>query len=275
MRFARMEIDGEVRAVVSVEDKWCVTSAEDVAELIRSPELIAAALSGGRRVSARKVLRPIQRPGKILCCGLNYRDHIRETGRDTPRYPTLFAKFSDTLTDPGADIIIHGAELVDWEAELVVVVGAEVLRADPEQARRAIFGYTAANDLSMRDWQSRTSQWLQGKAFDGTTAIGPVIAGADEFDPQQPHRISAEVEGALMQESTTSQMLFESAELVSYISQFTRLSPGDLILSGTPGGVGLGLRPPRFLRDGEQVRIHIEGIGEVVNRIKIPSAGKR
>lgn len=213
-------------------------------------------------------LPPIQRPAKILCCGLNYHDHIVETGRDVPAYPTLFAKFADTLLAPHGDIQTHEHERLDWEAELAVIVGSEVHRATYDEAQSAILGYTVANDISMRAWQQRTLQWLQGKAFDATTPIGPWIVTADSVDPKAGLAIDCRVNGEIMQTSNTRELVFDAQALVAYVSSFTRLSPGDIILTGTPGGVALGMSEPRYLNDGDLVETSIEGIGTLSNRVR-------
>lgn len=204
---------------------------------------------------------------KVICCGLNYGDHIQEMGRDLPQYPTLFAKFADTLTGATDAIDVYGSTKVDWEAELAVVVGSRLFQADEAEAQAAIAGYTVANDLSMRDWQNRTLQWLQGKAFDATTPVGPVMITSDEagisFD------VRGYVNGELVQSGNTETLVFGPARLLSYISQFTALQPGDLVLTGTPGGVGMGMTPPRFLQDGDVLTTEISGIGTLHNAIRI------
>lgn len=209
--------------------------------------------------------------GKVICCGLNYGDHILEMGRDLPEYPTLFAKYADTLTGPADTIDVYGSDRVDWEAELAVVVGSRLFQANEAQAQAAIAGYTVANDVSMRDWQNRTLQWFQGKAFDATTPVGPVMLTADEagisFD------VKGFVNGELVQSGNTSTLVFGPAQLLSYISQFTVLRPGDLVLTGTPGGVGMGMKPPRFLHDGDVLTTEIAGIGILENIVRIHQPG--
>lgn len=209
--------------------------------------------------------------GKVICCGLNYSDHILEMGRDLPEYPTLFAKYADTLAGPADTIDVYGSERVDWEAELAVVVGSRLYQADEAQAQSAIAGYTVANDVSMRDWQNRTLQWFQGKAFDATTPVGPVMLTSDaaglSFD------VKGFVNGELVQSGNTATLVFGPAQLLSYISQFTVLRPGDLVLTGTPGGVGMGMKPPRFLRDGDVLTTEIAGIGSLQNIVRIHQAG--
>ena len=209
--------------------------------------------------------RPV--PAKVICCGLNYADHIAETGRETPVYPTLFAKYADTLVGPDADIVVPAGCDLDWEAELAVVIGAEVRNADRERARKSIAGYAVANDISLRDWQRRTLQWFQGKAWDGTTPVSDHYVSADEVDPATGLDIVCRVNGEVRQLSNTRELVFDAADLVAYISTFTRLSPGDLVLTGTPGGVGLGMNPPRYLAAGDVVETVIEGIGRLGNRI--------
>ena len=205
--------------------------------------------------------------GKVICCGLNYGDHIQEMGRDLPEYPTLFAKHADTLTGAHDTIDVRGSGKVDWEAELAVVVGSPLFRADEEQAREAIAGYTVANDLSMRDWQNRTLQWFQGKAFDATTPVGPVLVTTE--DVAGDFEVRGYVNGELVQSGNTGTLVFGPARLLSYISQFTKLRPGDLVLTGTPGGVGMGMTPPRFLQDGDVLATEIAGIGRLENTIRI------
>ena len=210
---------------------------------------------------------PLPRPSKVICCGLNYEEHIVEMKREIPQFPTLFAKFADTLAAPYAPLLVHENARLDWEAELAVVIGRTLSRADEDESAAAIAGYTVANDISMRDWQGRTTQWLQGKAFDRTTPIGPVIATPDEVDPVEGLRVECFVNGTRTQSGTTRTLVFSAARLLSYISSFTTLQPGDVVLTGTPGGVGSGMRPPRYLADGDVIETSIEGIGHLRNTI--------
>jgi acylpyruvate hydrolase len=261
-------------AAVQQSGRWYpIDGAADLSELFLDPRWRdrgqAALDTTPLEPAGLTAAAPLPRPGKILCCGLNYRDHIEETGRAVPEHPTLFAKFADTLTGPESDLVIAGSDRIDWEAELAVVVGAELFRAEPDAAAAGILGYTVVNDVSMRDWQSRTLQWLQGKAFDRSTPTGPVVVTADSIDPAAGLRVTCRVNDELVQDGTTDQLVFDSAHLVSYISRFTRLMPGDLVLTGTPGGVGMGMTPPRYLRDGDVLTTAIEGIGELRNRIRV------
>ena len=227
--------------------------------------------AGAVKASADCLAPLLPTAGKVICCGLNYGDHILEMGRDLPEYPTLFAKYADTLTGAADTIDVYGSERVDWEAELAVVVGSRLFQADESQAQASIAGYTVANDVSMRDWQNRTLQWFQGKAFDATTPVGPVLLTSDEAGSS--FEVKGYVNGELVQSGNTATLVFGPAQLLSYISQFTVLRPGDLVLTGTPGGVGMGMKPPRFLRDGDVLTTEIAGIGSLQNIVRIHQPG--
>ena len=205
-------------------------------------------------------------PAKVFCVGLNYRAHILEMGRELPEYPTLFAKFASTLTGPNDDIVAPPEDdALDWEAELAVVVGKTSRRITEAEAADSIAGYTIANDISMRTWQFRTKEWLQGKAWDASTPVGPTLVTADEWKPGPT--ISTTVNGEQMQSAPTGDLLFGPEALVSYISTMVTLEPGDLILTGTPGGVGRARTPARYLVAGDVVETSIEGLGSLRNRI--------
>ncbi len=213
----------------------------------------------------------VPRPSKIFCLGLNYRSHIAEMGRDVPTHPTLFAKFARALTGPRDVLVLpRGASSIDWEAELGLVIGRPVRDADLNEAAAAIAGYTIVNDVTARDWQTRTTQWLQGKTFEAMTPVGPALVTPDEVDDARDLVIQCEVDGRVMQEARTSDLLFGPAAIVSYISSIITLDPGDLILTGTPAGVGSGRQPPLFLHPGQVLRTTIEGLGELVNACVAP-----
>ena len=275
MRLATLDIEGRSQAAVETSRGFVGLPFSNVGDLLRVPrwrEIAEQNLSGDVLVSISEAtyLAVVTEPRKVICCGLNYRDHILETGRDLPSFPTLFTKYADSLAAPFAELSF-GSESneIDWEAELAVVVGAEVKNCSPEQAVSAIAGYTISNDISMRDWQRRTLQWFQGKAFDTSTPLGPVLVTPDECDPKAGLTITCHVNGEEMQHGNTSTLVFDSAALISYISRFTTLRPGDVILTGTPGGVGMAQTPPKFLRDGDVLVTSIEGIGELRNLISI------
>jgi len=210
-------------------------------------------------------------PKKILCVGLNYKNHAKETGGEPPKEPVIFSKFNDALASHEQEIPLpHWHRCYDYEAELVVVMGKPLYHAaSREEARAAIGGYTCGNDLSARDCQFRSNQWLLGKSLAGFAPVGPRIVPAEEFDPDQPHRIACAVNGVTVQEDDLSNMLFSCAEIVEYISQFLPLSPEDLIFTGTPSGVILG-RPKEqraWLKPGDEVAVTIDGIGTLRNRL--------
>jgi len=244
-------------------------------------ELLAAGGGGRPREGAAPVpaagadFAPVvPRPGKIICVGLNYRAHILETGRELPEYPTLFAKFADTLTGARDDLVLPSvSEKVDWEVELGVIIGRPVYRASVDEAEAGIAGYTVVNDVSMRDWQRRTLQWLQGKMFERSTPTGPYLVTADEVGTAPDLEVRCEVDDVVMQQSRTSDLLFGAAEIVAYASQAVTLRPGDLIATGTPGGVGNARKPPVYLRPGNVLRTWIEGLGECVNRCVAEKTG--
>ncbi|MDR6688931.1 acylpyruvate hydrolase [Arthrobacter sp. 1088] len=243
---------------------------EDVGSLLNIPDWERLPSREGEPPAPADLLAPVARPGKTICVGLNYFDHAAEVGKAAPEVPALFSKVSTALTGPRNDIRLPGLSMeVDWEAELAVVIGKRTTRADEAQAREAVAGYTIINDLSIRDWQRRTSEWFQGKNFDHSTPVGPVIVSPDEIDPESGLRVETLVNDQIEQSGTTSDLIFSVTELVRYISQVLTLEPGDIIATGTPGGVGFVQKPPCFLQTGDVLRTRIEGIGELCNTIQI------
>jgi 2,4-didehydro-3-deoxy-L-rhamnonate hydrolase len=212
---------------------------------------------------------PVPRPGKVICVGLNYRDHAEESGQPIPDEPVLFAKFANSVTDPGAPITVPPAvEHPDYEAELGVVIGGEAHRVDERTALEHFAGYTCVNDVSARDLQFRSSQWLLGKAIDGFLPMGPWLVTPDEIPDPQALRIRCEVGGETLQDSST-QMIFGVAELIAFVTRTISLEPGDVIATGTPPGVGMAGTPPRWLRDGDEVTVEIERIGSLTNAVRM------
>ncbi|MFT4231352.1 MAG: fumarylacetoacetate hydrolase family protein [Leucobacter sp.] len=227
--------------------------------------LRAAEPDEGAAVSAADVelLPPSWAPQKIFCVGLNYNEHILETGRELPAYPVLFPKYASSLIAADAPIPVPSeSSQVDYEAEMVIVIGRAGRRIAREDAMDHVLGYTVANDVTMRDYQYKTHQWLQGKAWDGVTPVGPCIVPPDEVDLPSCG-IRAVVNGETVQSSDLSHLIFDVPRLISTISEFTELRPGDLILSGTPGGVGYRRDPQLFLHPGDSVTIEIDGIGRI------------
>jgi len=270
MRFATIRTADGTTAARFDGDTLTPLDAPDVGALL-------AAEGGPGGVSARAGAAPVlvaeadfapvvPSPSKVICVGLNYRTHIQETGRELPEYPTLFAKFAETLMGPYDDLALPSvSNRVDWEAELGLIIGSPVYRADAAEAADAIAGYTVCNDVSMRDFQRRTLQWLAGKMFQHSTPAGPYLVTPDEVGNAEDLEIGCEVDGVVMQQSRTSDLLFGPAEIASYASQVITLRPGDLIATGTPGGVGDARKPPVYLRSGNTLRTGIEGLGECLN----------
>jgi acylpyruvate hydrolase len=263
-----VRIDGEVATELPF------TSVD---ELLHSADWRAAATAAGpsRPTPGLNYGPVVIHPAKVICVGLNYRSHLTETGSRPPDHPTLFAKFARTLAGAGDEIVVPeaGSSRVDWEAELAFVIGSTIRGARPQEAAGAIAGFTVANDVSMRDWQSRTLQWLQGKAWESTTPVGPHLVTPDECGGAADLRITCEVDGELMQDARTSDLVFPPAQIAAYISTFITLEPGDLILTGTAGGVGAARTPPVFIRSGQKVRTSIEGVGELVNPFLLSQGG--
>ena len=210
---------------------------------------------------------PIERPGKIICVGLNYSDHAEEQGVDLPTAPLLFAKWQNTLIGPGDPIVIPAVVTkCDYEAELGVLIGSRVRDVSAENALEAVAGYAVVNDVSARDLQFADGQWTRGKSPDTFCPVGPLVPREQVPDPQALG-IRAILNGETMQSSTTANMVFGVAEIVEYITRTITLEPGDLIATGTPAGVGIGFKPPRYLVPGDTVRVAISGIGELENPI--------
>lgn len=270
MKLATVRTDDGFRTVRVEDDGFVDVGPGDVGALLARTdwqEVAAAAAGEPVKVEPTDLAPVIPRPGKIIAVGLNYRTHITEMGRDLPQYPTLFAKFPETLIGPNDTLHLPPeSDDVDWEAELTVVVGKHVRRADRATAEAAIAGYTVLNDVTLRDWQFRTREWLQGKNWEATTPLGPYLVTPDELAPDAG--ISTTIDGDVVQKSNIGDLLFDAAGLVSYISTMITLNPGDLIATGTTGGVGHARKPPRYLRDGETVVTRIEGIGELVTPVR-------
>jgi acylpyruvate hydrolase len=265
-RFASCSL-GDRRFAALVEDD-VLRPLEGIAELGRqTPARVLAEppLSDERVPLADATLLPVvPHPGKIVCVGLNYRAHVEEGVYEVPDYPALFSKFAETLVGPGAPVLLPPeSEAVDFEAELAFVVGRPVRRAAQEDALGAIGGYTIANDVSMRDYQYKTHQWLPGKNWAGSTPLGPFLVTPDEVGDPHALDISLELNGEQMQASNTSRFIFDIPTLVATISEFIPLAPGDVVLTGTPSGVGYRRDPKVLLRDGDRMVIEIERVGRL------------
>jgi acylpyruvate hydrolase len=270
MRFASVLHDGQPHAV-AIDDDTAIPldgvpelGAGTPSELLRDPPLNR---SGAFALSEATVRPLVPRPGKVICVGLNYKAHIEETHRDDSDYPVLFTKFATSLTGAFDPIPCPPeSEAVDYEGELAVVIGAEARRVAPEHALEVVAGYTVANDVTMRDYQYRTHQWLQGKAWDASTPLGPALVTADEVPDPSALSLRTLVNDEVVQETTTDLMIFPIPILISVISQFATLQAGDVILTGTPAGVGFRREPQLLMGDGDVVVVEIDGIGRTENR---------
>ena len=234
-------------------------------------------LLSGPRIDLREVqfLPPIQRPGKIICVGLNYRDHAAEGGFEIPGYPTIFARFSSSLTGHNTPLVCPKvSDELDYEGELVAVIGKRSRHTSRENALAHIAGYSIFNDGSVRDYQFKTSQWTMGKNFDRTGAFGPVFVSADELPPgAKGLGLETRLNGVLVQSASTDDMVFDVAALVSILSEAITLEPGDIIVTGTPSGVGVARNPKLFMKPGDVCEVKIDKIGTLTNHVVAEEGG--
>ncbi|MDF2780929.1 MAG: 5-oxopent-3-ene,2,5-tricarboxylate decarboxylase [Geminicoccaceae bacterium] len=235
---------------------------------------LAAALQSAPGAARRplggvELRAPIPRPGKILCLGLNYAAHAKEGGNEVPEHPTVFVRVTTSLVAPGAPVVRpRVSEQLDYEVELVIVIGARCHDVAEDQALAHVFGYTIMNDVSVRDYQRRTSQWTLGKNFDGSGPMGPAIVTADELPAgARGLGIRTRLNGELLQDGNTADMVFPVPRIVALLSQVMTLEPGDVIATGTPSGVGHARRPPLWMKPGDVVTCEIDGIGTLSNPI--------
>ncbi|HVV65187.1 MAG TPA: fumarylacetoacetate hydrolase family protein [Rhizomicrobium sp.] len=225
-------------------------------------------------LSQVRLTAPVPRPGKILAIGLNYADHIAESGQTRPERQIWFSKMASAVNGPFDPILIpRVSQEVDYEAELVAVIGRRCRRVGRTDAERAVFGYCAGNDISVRDWQFRTSQWILGKSFDTHAPFGPWIATSQEVGDPHALGLRAFVNGEMRQNSNTRHMVFDVFDQIAYLSQAMTLEPGDVIFTGTPGGVGMAFKPPRWLRPGDTVRVEIDRIGALEAQMAAETGG--
>ncbi|MFZ0088509.1 MAG: fumarylacetoacetate hydrolase family protein [Solirubrobacteraceae bacterium] len=277
MRFASAWRDG-IPSAVAIEGDTAIPLA-DVGQLgasTPSSVLRDAPLDRDAAVALTDVtLRPVvPRPGKIICVGLNYHAHVEETRRELPEYPVLFTKFATSLTGPFDPVRCPPeSAAIDYEGELAVIIGAPARRIPRAAALDVVAGYSVANDVTMRDYQYKTHQWLQGKAWDASTPLGPFLVTANEVPDPGALTLRTLVNGEPVQESSTELLIFDVPTLVSVISEFATLEPGDVILTGTPGGVGFRREPQLLLGDGDVVAVEIDGVGRIENRFVAEPGG--
>jgi 2-keto-4-pentenoate hydratase/2-oxohepta-3-ene-1,7-dioic acid hydratase in catechol pathway len=234
-------------------------------------EHVRAAVASGRGrspLAEARLAAPVPRPSKFLAVGLNYADHVAENGGEIPDFPTVFAKLSSCVAGPHDDVerpVVSPA--LDYEGELAFVIGRRCRHVPRERANEVIAGYMVANDVSVRDWQIKTPQWTLGKSFDTHGVLGPWIVTPDEVDPNAGLELTTHVNGTLRQHSSTSNLIFDCAALVEILSKACTLEPGDVIATGTPSGVGAFMEPRTWLVPGDVVRVEIEGVGAIENRV--------
>jgi 2-keto-4-pentenoate hydratase/2-oxohepta-3-ene-1,7-dioic acid hydratase in catechol pathway len=276
MRFVTFEQGGHRHAGVVIKDQ--VVSLEGAG----FPDLLSV-LQGGteafRRVEAFitkapatvplasvKLCAPIPKPPKILCMGLNYRDHAAEAKLEIPQFPVIFAKYTNTVIGPGDSIILpKNSRKPDYEAEFGFVIGKRARHVQAEDWRQYVFGYMNCNDVSARDVQTAVSQWTMGKNFDTFAPMGPYLVSADEVEDPHSLDITLTLNGETMQSSNTRELIFKIPETVAFLASVMTLEPGDVVLTGTPAGVGFSHRPPRWLTAGDEVVVRVEGLGELRN----------
>lgn len=254
------------------ETVYSLAWTDDMRQMVRRG--IVASRAYERFPLADVTLHAPLMPSKIIAIGLNYADHAKETGAKTPTAPLIFAKFPSAIIASGETIQWHSdvTSEVDYEAEMAVVIGKRARHVSEENALDYVFGYTCANDVSARDLQKKIdAQWTRGKSLDTFCPLGPIIVTKDEVPDPQALKVRCLVNGDVMQDGTTADMIFSVKHLISYCSKMFTLEPGDIILTGTPAGVGAGKKPPVFLKDGDTVTVSVEGIGELTNPCKVVS----
>jgi len=245
-------------------ERWFQKARDTVERLERDTGTLTEARANGWLVPRQEAywFAPVPRPGKIVCIGLNYRDHAAESGLAIPERPLIFSKFSSCVISPGEPVVIPTtSEKVDFEAELAVVVGRHAKHVSADRAYDYVLGYTAFNDVSARDFQFGDGQWQRGKSCDTFAPMGPTIVTTDEIPDPHTLRISLKLNGTTMQDSNTNQLIFGVPQLIEFITKSISLEPGDVIATGTPAGVGFARKPPVYLKPGDVMDIYIEGIG--------------
>ena len=259
----RTTAEAAARMGVLIGDDIQEVRSHEPADLM-SPEFtgVVTPLAGAQ------VLAPVPLPGKLICIGLNYRDHAAEAGLPVPTVPLIFTKFPTAVIGPGETVRIPAqVTKPDWEAELGVVIGRAGSSITVERALDHVLGYTCINDVSARDVQSSETQWVRAKSFDTFAPMGPCITTTEEIPDPQSLGIRCWIGGDLVQNSSTAQMVFSVAEVIEFVSRNVTLMPGDVIATGTPPGVGVGMNPARFLRDGDEMVVEIDGIGRLSNPV--------
>ena len=280
MRFASFEINGRASYGLVEGTGHCRPAPAsfqarhaDLKSVIAAnalDELAQATLASGTTVALDQVhlLPVVPNPGKLICVGLNYKSHVAETQRADSDYPSLFLRFNDSLAADGDEVLRpEFSERFDWEGELAFVIGKGGRHIAKDKAFEHIAGYACFNDISVRDWQKHTHQFTPGKNFPGTAPFGPVLVTPDELPDVTQLTLETRVNGQVVQHASVGDLIFDIPTIVAYVSRFTPLSPGDVIATGTPGGVGDRREPPLYMKDGDVVEVEITGLGVLRNRI--------
>lgn len=255
-------------AALGFESTLEVIAQGEAAKAAIGNYLKSAPEAAGKPLEQVALLAPVPKPPKFICVGLNYRDHAAEAKMDIPAVPTIFSKFNNAVIGPGAKIVLpRETAKPDYEAEFAFVIGTGGRYIKAEDWRKHVWGYTCVNDVSARDLQLATSQWLMGKTCDTFAPMGPWLVSADEIGDPHNLAISCSVNGERLQNSNTRELIFGIGPLVEYLSSAIRLEPGDIVSTGTPAGVGFSYKPPRWLRAGDEVVVEIEGIGALRNPV--------
>ena len=268
--FAPAERPANPLAWFDMDGRWFKTARDTAERIVRDASALAAARENGWLVPSGDAywFAPVPRPGKIVCIGMNYRDHAAEIGLGLPNVPTIFSKFSSCVIAPGEPVVIPaGSTQVDYEAELAVVIGRRATRVAADRAYDYVLGYTGFNDVTARDFQFGDLQWQRGKSCDTFAPMGPTIVTTDEIPDPHTLRITLTLNGAVMQDSNTSQMIFGVPDLIEFVTHSITLEPGDLIATGTPSGVGFARKPPVFLKAGDVMEVGIERVGGLGNPV--------
>lgn len=281
MKFSQILLDGSPRALLETEGETYLLAygldqhlQEGDCQALIEGRIQAEDLGQKYQPGPEtKHLAPLSRVNRVFCLGLNFTDHAQEVGAQLPTYPTIFSKFSSALIGPEDPIYLPAeSRAVDWEVELCLVIGRRGRRISLEEADQHILGYSIMNDISMRDWQGRTSEWFQGKNWDQSTPWGPRIVTANQLKLEQGLTMTCSVDGRVRQQGNSRNMIFSPQQVVAYLSTLLTLEAGDLISLGTPAGVGLSLRPRQWLAAGQQVLTSIEGIGSLTNTCQLEEA---
>ena len=274
MRFVSFRrANGKVEAGVLSGDKIVSLTAAgfpDMISVIQSGDKIREQVASWVDIplSSVKLTAPIPRPPKLICVGLNYRDHAMESKMEIPAVPTIFNKFPNVVIGPDEPIVLpRNSTRPDYEAEFAFVIGKGGRHIAAGNWREHVFGYTIVNDVSARDFQMATSQWLMGKTFDTFAPMGPALVTADEIADPHTLDISLSINGEVLQSSNTRELIFKIPELIAFLSSVVTLEPGDVVSTGTPAGVGFARKPPRFLKPGDEVVVRVDGIGELRNPV--------